>query len=334
MTMGIVGHIRKLLLGISLEEASFERRRFPEWQPALREHLERRAKSYLWGTNLALEEPRPDKLSLLLHVLDPELRGFAFEGAAMGLTLLDLLTPWGRGRRLRGFITTSGRPHTYMFYVGAGMAYAAMRRDPRAFIRSDTGMSRWLVFNGMGFYHAFFARRPGAEVVRLPRRLEPFEAREFDGGVGRALWFIFSGDPARIAAWIERCEVSRRSHVWTGVGLASAYAGGVEGTVIDALLELAGDHRPAVAVGMALATDTRFLAGNPTPHLDVVIQRAWGRDAAELYRELEGLRARLPVDAQGLVGGGPGMETLLNWIAEAAREVESARVDRRQRAAV
>jgi hypothetical protein len=252
----------------------------------------------------------------------------------MGLTMLDAMTPWGKGRRLRRFMETTGKPHTYMLYVGAGVAYGAMHFNPASLIRFDTGMSRWLVYDGLGFQHAFFAKRPGTEVVPIPKGLTPFEARVFDGGVGRALWFIFCTDPVRISAWIDRCEASRRPHIWSGVGLAASYAGGVDAAAIDRLLKTAGEHRASARVGMALATDTRFLAGNPTEHLEVIAQTGWGRSARELYQELERIRTRLQFDAQGLLEGRPGIEVYMNGVLEAARAVDSKPVEQRQLAMV
>ena len=53
------------------------------------------------------------------HTLNAELRGFAFEGAAMGLALLDCFTPW-RKDRWPTFTERLAEPHIYMMHVGLG----------------------------------------------------------------------------------------------------------------------------------------------------------------------------------------------------------------------
>src|ERR1022692_1923089 len=60
-----------------------------------------------------------------LGAIDAELQGFAFEGAAMALTLLDHFMPVNRGRFHR-FLHGEGAPHFYMLHVGAGWAMARL----------------------------------------------------------------------------------------------------------------------------------------------------------------------------------------------------------------
>ena len=58
-----------------------------------REHLESVGEAFLAGYNLALEGEEQLQLAERLNVLGAEFRGFAFEGAAMAMTILDSLTP-------------------------------------------------------------------------------------------------------------------------------------------------------------------------------------------------------------------------------------------------
>ena len=45
--------------------------------------------------------------------------------------------------------------------------------------------------------------------------------------MGRGLWFIKGMDIEEIAKTISTFEEERRPYLWSGIGLASAYAGGV-----------------------------------------------------------------------------------------------------------
>jgi len=89
-----LGWLRKRVFGISAEEASFARRGFRGGDERIRWRLEGIGRVFLHGYHAALQEDRPVPLALRLDELEPGLRGFAFEGAGMGLYLLDMLTPW------------------------------------------------------------------------------------------------------------------------------------------------------------------------------------------------------------------------------------------------
>jgi len=138
-----LGWLRRRIFGISAGETSFTRRGFRGGDEPVRRHLERIGRTFLEGYHAALAEDRPDQLAWALDLMEPELCGFAFEGAGMGLFLLDLLTPWRRNR-LRGFLCGHGAPHAYMVHVGAGWALAQLgRRVDRALTRFDPLLHGW-----------------------------------------------------------------------------------------------------------------------------------------------------------------------------------------------
>ncbi len=114
-----LGRLRRRVFGISADEASFKRRAFRGGDERIRGQLERIGRTFLDGYHAALEEDRPQRLATALSTVEPESRGFAFEGAGMGLFLLDLLSPWKRDR-LRRFLAGPAAPHAYMVHVGAG----------------------------------------------------------------------------------------------------------------------------------------------------------------------------------------------------------------------
>src|SRR5579872_1693541 len=114
-----MGRLRRSLLGISVQETTFARRGFRGGDAGARERLEAIGRVFLRGYHAALEDDRLEPLALRLNGVEAEMRGFAFEGAAMGLALLDTLTPWRRSRFAR-FLAGPGAPHVYMAHVGAG----------------------------------------------------------------------------------------------------------------------------------------------------------------------------------------------------------------------
>ena len=229
------GRIQRFFLGLSLDEATFARRGFRASDASARLRLEQIGRTFLQGYHAALEEDNLDHLLSRLHEVEIESRGFPFEGAAMGLFLLDQLTPWRRDR-LRAFLNGPGAPHIYMGYVGAGWALAQLAREPpRALARFDPLLG-WLAVDGYGFHQGYFHPRRSVDEHQTPRRVSGYALRVFDQGLGRSLWFVEGADVARIAATVAGFSVARRPDLWSGVGLACAYAGGVDSAAIESLM--------------------------------------------------------------------------------------------------
>jgi hypothetical protein len=170
--MGVMGSIRRALFGISADETTLAKRGFRESSPGVRERLEEIGTTFVTGYHAALHEDRPEPLGRHLEqVVTKELQGFAFEGAAMGLTLLDLLTPWKR-TRLRAFLDGPAMPHLYMAHVGAGWALARLRRRPDRILRRLDPLICWLAADGFGFHEGYFHWRrslPGTRTKSLVR---------------------------------------------------------------------------------------------------------------------------------------------------------------------
>src|SRR5436305_17603 len=145
-----MGRLRRIIFGISPDEASFRRRGFSYRDEGARVRLEHIGEIFLRGYHAVLEARGDEKLVRQLDAVEPEFRGFAFEGAAMALMLLDLLRPWG-GVRLKSFVAGAGAAHEYMLYVGAGWALARLRRDPSRARGSFDPLLGWLAADGYGF---------------------------------------------------------------------------------------------------------------------------------------------------------------------------------------
>jgi hypothetical protein len=134
----------------------------------------------------------------------------------------------------------------------------------------------------------------------------------FDQGVGRSLWFAEGADVNRIAGAIDRFVVERRSDLWSGVGLAAAYAGGAGVDDLRALRLRAASYAPNLAQGAAFAAEARARADNPTEHTEAacaIFASLSARDAAMLVREC---RVRLDETA-----GVPAYETWRQRVAAA-----------------
>lgn len=292
----LAGRLRRRLLGLAPEETHAAKRGFRVASGEMKFRLEQVGAVFLNGYHSAFEHNSLEALAGALNRVDLELRGFAFEGAAMGLALLDRLTPWRRNR-LAEFLRGAGDAHTYMVHVGAGWVWA---RVPfgfrRARLRLDPVLG-WLAFDGWGFHEGFFHWPKYISGQAHPKSLTGYETRAFDQGLGRSWWFVNGGDGELIARTIGSFPAHRQADLWSGIGLAATYAGIVDGEVLLALRESAGKHQAPLAQGAAFAAKARQRANNSTPYTDLAARVLCGLSAANAARLCDETLENLPADA-------------------------------------
>lgn len=289
-----LGRIRRWTFGIAIEETTVARRGFEVSAPLARERLEQVGRSFVTGYHAALEAGAPETLDGAFDDLPASYRGFAVEGSAMGLALLDLVTPWNRGRvdrLLRGW----GDRHAYMIHIGVGWALARLHRSfDRALARMDPLLG-WLAVDGYGFHEGYFDWRRSIVGRAVPKALSGYARRAFDQGLGRSLWFVRGTSPDAVAGTIATFPPERRPDLWSGVGLACAYAGGVPRDAVLAVRAAAGELAPHAAQGAAFAAKARLRAQNPAEHTDLACSVLCGMSAAAAAAvtdtALEGLAA-------------------------------------------
>lgn len=300
--------IARLLFGIAPGETSFERRGFRWDSEAVRQRLEGVAGRFVEGYHSALEEASIEGLAVRLGAIPAEVGGFAYEGAGMALALLDVLTPWKKGR-LDAFLRGPGAPHNYLVNVGAGWILARLPLSPERLRAGLDPVLGWLALDGYGFHEGFF--HPQRTVTRheVPAKVRGYARRAFDQGIGRSLWFVEGAGPQRLNGTISAFPAGRRGDVWSGTGLACAYAGGRDRAAVEELLRYAGEHAPQLAQGIAFAAEARRRAGNLAPQTALACDVVWKLDAERV--------AQLAVDA----GKDPGPDG-----AEPAYEVWRRRI--------
>jgi hypothetical protein len=292
---GLVVKLKKAILGISAEEALFSRRGFPGGTPEHRAHLENAGMTFVSGYNTGLQESDPKALMSILDQSDPEMTGFAYEGAAMALTILDLLTPWKRNR-LHSFIDCAGDKHIYMLHVGAGWALARLKRSIKPFIEKMHPVFRWLVMDGYGFHQGYFHWKRFVEQKEMPAKISGYARRAFDQGLGRSMWFVFGADIERIPDAITNFSADRQADLWSGVGLACGYAGKLTDLEIENLHNTAAPFQPQMAQGAAFAAKARLRAGNLMDYTDRTCRIICGVSAQEAAQATDQTLENIPAD--------------------------------------
>jgi hypothetical protein len=167
------------------------------WPGNVRE-LEGVGSTFLDGYHAALEAEDSHQFAVRLTGMDPVMRGFAFEGAAMALALLDFLTPW-RLDRVTRLLRGAGAAHAYMVHIGVGWAFARLRRRFDEVPRGMDPLLGWLAADGYGFHEGCFHPRRFVHERAVPSRISGYglravprmDARKMKGSASR--WKSRSG---------------------------------------------------------------------------------------------------------------------------------------------
>lgn len=275
----------------------------PGWQPTGEEQrgqLDRVGKTFLAGLRVGLEGVPTADIPARLDGFERQYRGFAYEGCAMGLAVTDALS--ARPRRVREYLAGPGAVHGYMAHIGIGWAMARVPRMRwRAIVPSDP-VRRWIALDGLGFHQAFFRTERYVTQTWRPARYpawpgdQEYAHRAVDQGIGRALWFVNGAQPQTLATCIGRFPAGRRGDLWSGAGLASVYAGGVDAGGLTLLRELAGPYRPELAQGAVFAAKTRHMTDLVTPHTELAVKTHCELTVSDAAALMDSTRVDLPPD--------------------------------------
>jgi hypothetical protein len=282
----LFGSIRKRLTAPPAAEVMFTTRGFATDDAPAREQLEFSAFQLMLGFEFGVEQKRQDDVVLRLESVQREYRGFAYEGAAMGLALRDAMSPTGGHRHVESFLagpefdSAPGSKHVFMSYLGVGFTLAHLpkmlwkRALPDYRKLADYPAMRWLVMDGYGFHLAYFDHEKYVNGQHVGRGYpgfdpDPYTNRAIDQGIGRAMWFVHGANVKRYVAAIKRFPETRQPDLFAGAGVAASYAGGVELADLEWLMDAAGPYRAEVAQGAVFALRARVVSDTLTPHNDL-----------------------------------------------------------------
>ncbi|WP_019811720.1 DUF1702 family protein [Saccharomonospora halophila] len=263
------GAVRRYLLTPALSRTTFSTRGFPAPPCPATRGLEAIPQAVICGFEWAVDTRDLWEIERRLDLVEPTLRGFAYEGATMAFTVLDAMTG---GTRTRELLRGPGEKHLLVAYIGVGFAMARLPRPLWRKVLPDLDGNpyhptmSWLAVDGYGFDLAFFDHRRWIEQQRRPRPYPwigypAYFSRAVDQGIGRALWFFHGGRPDAVRETVERFAPRRRPDLFSGVGLAATYAGGAEAGELERLRDRVPTHRADLAVGAVFAAKARAVAG-------------------------------------------------------------------------
>lgn len=296
--------LRRKVLTPNVSATRLEERGFHVKNDEARELLETVGRSFIAGYSYAAEARTPADAEVKLEAVEHRFRGFSYEGAAMGFTVMDSLG-LGGGHCVDRFLAGRGGRHVYMVYIGVGWALARVPRFRwRAVIPTDP-LLRWLALDGYGFHQAYFQTDKYVygqyQDARFPWPGEtptPYANQGIDQGIGRALWFVEGTDVDRVVTVIEKFPAERHGDLFSGAGLAATYAGGVTEAELQEFWSRAGEHRPMVAQACAFAAKARVLAGLVTPHTHLASSVFCGTTPEDAAKVTDDALVDLPPDGE------------------------------------
>jgi enediyne biosynthesis protein E3 len=296
MRTTLAGRLRCRMFLPDKSEVKFERRGF--WSPdgVRQENLEKVGTKFLEGFEYGMLGRSIPEIESSLETIEAAFRGFAYEGCSMALAVRDGVAPFN-GHWVRDLLASRGDAHIYMAYVGVGWAMARLPKMRWRAIAPRDELLRWLAMDGYGFHQAYFhTREYVAEQYQapVPGWPSPYANRAVDQGIGRALWFASGSDVTRVADTIARFAPARRGDLWSGAGLASVYAGGVDAGELADLVRLAGEHRSHAAQGAVFAASARLRADLVTPGTELGVKVHCGMKVQEASALADDARMDLP----------------------------------------
>lgn len=232
------------------------------------------------GFRMTLEDSRFEVLLRRLNAVDVDARGFAYEGAGVGLVVLDYFPPWRD--QFRAFVRVIEDPYIIPTNIGAGLALGRMRsrRIERFVQQQEHLVFRWMVVDGYGFYKGFYSQQEYLDRQRVPANLSPYAGHVFDQGLGRAIWFARGEDVERVVETIAGFPEARQADLWNGASFACAYAGRpLEREALERLRQEAGPYSLQLSLAGALAAKRRAGLGHLTPHTELACQVFCGLSA-------------------------------------------------------
>jgi hypothetical protein len=303
-----LGSLRQFVLAPKLSVVTFAERGFPGADAPGAQRLEAIPQAVVVGFEWGIAARDLWEVERRLELVEPEQRGFAYEGAAMAFTVRDAMAG-GRGGRTRELLMGPGAPHVLLTYIGIGFAMARLPRPLWRNIMPDlTGSPyyptmTWLAVDGYGFDLAYFHTRRYVDEQKVPAPY-PWEGtpdyfpRAVDQGIGRALWFINGAVPDAVTAAVERFPAERRPDLWSGVGLAATFAGGASADGLAAVRASAGDDWPQLGLGVVFAVKARDLAGHVPAHSALAAEVLAGLSVADAVTIADRTEAESPDSSQ------------------------------------
>jgi hypothetical protein len=161
------------------------------------------------------------------------------------------------------FFDTHRNRFQSQLYTGLGWALAK-NGQPYNLFPAPHALAEAKILDGYGYYYGLFRGRLVIRSQQIPALIPEGVLPYFDAGLGRALWYQSKGDLSKLTELLSLFPESRRAALWSGIGLASCFVGGLTIDEIHNLLNLAGNHQSSFQIGVRAAIESREKSGIQT----------------------------------------------------------------------
>ncbi len=112
-------------------------------------------------------------------------------------------------------------------HIGLGWALGEKSFFPIDFLNHLLKENQSYIWNGYGYFMGTLKRRSVLRTLTFPDNIPHDFLSNFIQGFGRSLWYGYNGDLNRITKIVSAFNINFQSDLWTGLGIAIAFVGGL-----------------------------------------------------------------------------------------------------------
>lgn len=237
---------------------------------ALIQHIFQEAKT------IALNENDHAKINASIHAFQGPYYAVAQEGVSMALAIKELTTrdqleDWCEWKN------NFGAKYISQIHVGLGWALSELKKIASIDQFGLPPSLRWRTIDGYGYHQGLFNRRSAVRNQNYDSFLKGEDVFAYFQGLGRSFWYISKGNQGRLSMMVSLFPNESQAHLWRGIGLASAYVGGLAESDFTNLRRSAAPFEASICCGVLLAdfgrkesdqehADTTILSHTCSPH--------------------------------------------------------------------
>lgn len=270
------------------------------------------ASTFVDGFSIAIETDT-SKLEREISVMRAIDRGVGYEGAAAAKTVLDLtsqLDSLSLSCLNRSSIDdialsneliaqahlaqstnllTEAEPYRFLLFLGMGEAMAQMKLPPVLCNEVSDELWSGQILEGYGFFDGYFNWFDALVCQHYPLGLKHDLRCFYDQGLGRAIYFVTNCNPVLIRDYINKFSPDRRSELWSGVGVPTAYVGGLSERELKKLIDFAGEYRAEIMQGVLMGASARTKQEYVPDHTELACHLICGMHSIEGFAITEEL---------------------------------------------
>ena len=165
---------------------------------------------------------------------------------------------------------------------------------PSEYIKDLEPIYKYRVIDGFGYHEGRFKRRQAVRSQQIPQDFDEMNTRAFNQGLGRSFWYTAQGEPEKLSKLIAIFPEERHYDMWRGVGVAVAYVGGIEESILNQLSHYSENNQNPFKCGIALAIHTREEANTTAKNTKQICKFILKKSTSEVSQILKQLEKETP----------------------------------------